>query len=171
MTPGRSALALLLLTVLGCRSNPADDKIPARARAALESGEPFELLSLDPLATMRESRSKQEEAKSGERFHGWKVLGRAQVRDGHARTRLLTALKQGVGENDGKSAMCFVPRHGIRVKHDGQVVDFVICFQCFQVQVFVEGAPADGFLVTGSPQRAFDQALRDAGVPLPGAGP
>jgi hypothetical protein len=53
------------------------------------------------------------------------------------------------------------------LKGDGKTVDLVICFQCFSVQVFVDGKRQEGFLTTGDPQEVFDSVLKAAGVKLP----
>ena len=63
-------------------------------------------------------------------------------------------------------AMCFNPRHGIHVVRGETVHDLVICFECLQVEVFENGQPAKGFLVSDSPQSVFEDALRAANVPL-----
>jgi hypothetical protein len=138
------------------------NKTPDDLLAALEQGEPFELLSLSPEIF----RDKPEG-----NFHGWKVLGTAEVSDAEARKTLVAALKKGVDESDGSAAGCFNPRHGIRVMQDGKETDFVICFQCHHVLVFAADQPAQGFTVTKSPQADFDRVLTEAHVPLPPKGP
>jgi hypothetical protein len=135
-----------------------DDKIPAGARAALKHAESFELYSLDPDFKQK---------KAGEGFNDWKVLGKTTVKEAATRGRLLTALNQGVKENDGQVAACFNPRHGIRVKAGDKTLDLVICFECYQVEVHEGGKRTGHFLTTGSPQRVFDEVLRAAGVELP----
>ena len=66
-------------------------------------------------------------------------------------------------------AGCFNPRHGIRLIGGGETTDLVICFECLQVQVFVDGRRPGGFLTSASPQPAFDQVLLAAGIALPEA--
>jgi hypothetical protein len=44
--------------------------------------------------------------------------------------------------------------------------DFVICFECFQVMVYVEGGKGQRFLITDSPAIVFNQTLQHAKVPL-----
>lgn len=152
-----SVLAFAALLMVGCTSKSADSKIPENARSALDKADEFELLSLDP-------DRKQEESEDD--FHGWKVLGRTQIKDADTRAKVVAALKKGVGENDGIVARCFNPRHGIRATYEGETVEFVICFECFQVLVYA-GEKGDGsFLTTASPQPVFDDVLREAGVPL-----
>lgn len=151
------ALVLATTLLVGCGSMSADSKIPTGVVAVLEDADQFELLSIDPDRPQERPRDD---------FHGWKVLGRSQIKDAETRKKLLSALKKGVGENDGTAAACFDPRHGIRATHEGRTVDLVICFECFQVQFYVGEKREGGFLTTGSPQTVFDQVLRDAGVPL-----
>ncbi len=60
---------------------------------------------------------------------------------------------------------CFQPRHSIRAEHKGQTVDFLICFECRPIHVFVGGKKAVVY-TTDSPQDAFDAVLKKANVPL-----
>jgi hypothetical protein len=147
-----------LLTGASVRAEEKENKIPDELRAILEKAEQFELLSLSP-------DRPQEQPKVA--FHGWKVLGKTTVKDAETRRKLVTAFKKGVAENNGIVAACFNPRHGIRVTADGKTVDFVICFECDQVQAFVGDKKEPGFLITDSPQAVFDGVLKEARVPLP----
>jgi hypothetical protein len=160
MTFYRSAL-LALLMLLTARAavlgGEKDNKIPDDLRVILEKAEQFELLSLSP---------EQLREKPKNTFHDWKVLGKTTVKDAEVRKKLVTAFKKGVAENKGEAARCFNPRHGIRVTHDEKTVDFVICFECFQVQVFAGEKQVKGFLITDSPAATFDQVLKEAKVPL-----
>ncbi len=153
-------LAFVGLPLLAGCTGAGQDKIPAAARAVLDNAEQFELLSLDPDHRQRET--------PGEHFHGWKVLGKTPVADAGTRQRLVAALKRGTAENDGMVAACFNPRHGIRVTRGGETLDFVICFECLQAEVFAGEQRTGQFLTSSSPQPAFDEVLRAAGVPLPG---
>src|SRR5215470_6841582 len=122
----RSVLFTLFALLMASGSASAD-KIPAKLLALLEKGEQFELLSLSP------DRPKE---KPKDAFHGWEVLGRTTVKNAEARKTLVAAFNKGVEDNKGIVAACFNPRHGIRVTHDGKTADFVICFECYQVQAF-----------------------------------
>jgi hypothetical protein len=131
--------------------------MPPAAVAALEGAQTFELLSLSP-----EHLSEP----PADAFHRWKVLGTTKVTDPAVRTRLISALKQGVAENvDGMVASCFNPRHGLRITANGQTTDFVICFECLQVEMHAGGVKSS-FLTMSSPQPEFDQVLKSAGIPL-----
>jgi hypothetical protein len=157
---GIPACVLATTLLVGCGVTSAGSKMPASAKAVLEQADQFELLSIDP---------HRPQEKPQDDFHGWKVLGRIQIKDAETRNKLLAALKKGVNDNDGIAAACFDPRHGIRVTHEGKTMDLVICFECFQVQVYAAEKREHDFLTTGSPQRVFDEVLRDAGVPLAAA--
>jgi len=135
--------------------------LPASAVAILDKAETIELYSLDP-------SSELEKLKDGG-FRGWKVLGKTTV-SREMKATVLKSLYKGIAENKGKAAFCFIPRHAIRATHDGKTVDLVICFECYQIQVF-EGEQAGGVLVTRSPQPLLDKVLRDANVPLPKPAP
>jgi hypothetical protein len=148
--------ALFAAGLAGCDGDKKN-KMPDDLRAVLESADQFELLSLSPDRL-------EEKPKDG--FHGWKVLGKTTVQDAETRKKLVAALQKGVEENTGIAAGCFNPRHGIRVTRDGQATDFVICFECLQVEVYSGETARRGFLVTNSPQPAFDAVLKEAKLPL-----
>ncbi len=136
----------------------ADNPIPAEVLAALAKADAVELLSLDPMRPMVPPK---------DGFHGWKVLGRTAVKDEKTHTALLTSLRKAAEASDGTAAFCFNPRHGLRVTTGKATVDLVICFECLQVRAFAgDDARPKGFLITGGPQKGFDQVLKDAGVPL-----
>ncbi len=144
---------LMLLLAVGCSSG---SRLPSAAEQALQGSADFELLSLEPL----------EEKTDGSGFHGWKILGTTPIKDSGTRAKLVSALKAGVADYDGGVAACFIPRHGIRVAHDGKTHEFVICFQCAQVQWYIDGQRVRGFPISGSPQLVFDEILEDANIPL-----
>jgi hypothetical protein len=129
--------------------------IPGVAAKVMRDATSFELLSLDP-----------ERGRDNADFHRFKVLGRTMVSDALTRKRLYNALQSGARWNLPFPAMCFNPRHGLRVTTGGNTVDLVICFECSQVQVWQGNSHVTTFIVGQSPEPVFDQALRDAGVPL-----
>jgi hypothetical protein len=152
----RTLLIVLALgpPVLGCADIEPPYSLPPPEAATLEKGDSFELLSLEPLESPAEEGN----------FHGWKVLGRVTVEE-NMRRRLVEALKKGV-ENQGVSADCFQPRHGIQVQLDGKVFAIVVCFECRSAESFIDDNRGSGFYVSPSPQPVFDDVLRRAGIPL-----
>jgi hypothetical protein len=140
------------------------NRIPEVVQRLFGKAETFELYSLDPERKVGDD-GKVVEVKDG--FHGWKVLGKTEVKGAAERKRLADALRLGAEDNFGMAAACFIPRHGLRLKGGGKTVDLVICFECLQVSVFVDGERKQGFLTTGEPQKEFDSQLKAAGVKLP----
>jgi hypothetical protein len=131
----------------------ARGEIPKDARDALEKADQIELLSINP---------KLPKEKPKDSFQGYEVRGRKLLKDKQDRQKLVEAFEKGAKDNKGVSDRCFNPRHGLRVTHNKKTVEFLICFECLQVQVYVDGKrkEADDFLVTKSPQRTFDQFLK-----------
>jgi hypothetical protein len=160
------ACCVLLALLIGCVSAlgkadavaaQGENKLPAAVREALEKAEGMTLLSLDP--------DEKAGVDAPVQFHGWKVLGKTEVKDKAARAKLVAALVEGASKKGLEPAKCFNPRHGLHLTYKGKSVDLVICFECAQVRV--HGAGADRFLIARSPQPALDKILKDAGVPLP----
>jgi hypothetical protein len=151
------SLPVALLIGLSAQVAAQDNKIPDQARAILENASQFELLSIGHGLSMKNPT---------EDFHGWPVIGKTTVEDSNTRNRLVAALEKGVEENKGDSMKCFNPRHGIRGAHNGMTADFVICFECFQVMMYVTGEKEQRFLITASPAPVFNQTLQHAKVPL-----
>jgi len=132
-----------------------ENKLPADAVNILVKAEQFELLSLDP---------NSEGDKSKDAFHGYKVLGKTEVKEAGARKKLVESLAKGM-EGEIHPAKCFNPRHGISATHDGKSVHLVICFECHQFRAYTDPCKSTLFLVDKAPEPAFDKILKDAGIP------
>ncbi|HEY2589135.1 MAG TPA: hypothetical protein VGI81_25555 [Tepidisphaeraceae bacterium] len=125
----------------------------------LDGAERYELFSLEPWMGVP--------APGAGWFCNHAILGRVVITDRAVQDRLNTALRAGAWESDGSVGACFNPRHGIRVTHAGVNTDYLICFECRQVQVWRDGKLSHTFLTAPTPQPPFDDVLRAAGVPLP----
>lgn len=130
-----------------------DNRIPDEALAILEQAEHLTVFSVDPVFPKTKPR---------EALHGWRVLGQVEVADAGTRARLVTALKRGVEEHRGEMMRCFIPRHAVRATHGGKTTDIVICFECYNARVYVDGRQLPGFLVAQSPEPVFTRALAGA---------
>ncbi|MGE3806016.1 MAG: hypothetical protein AB7K24_15190 [Gemmataceae bacterium] len=147
-------LYLLVFGFLWCAgAQTSADTIPAPAQTALDKGAKLELFALSP--------DPEEGKNAKEAFHGYKVLNKTTL-EGGDKSKIAAAFKKAVAANQGKAAFCFNPRHGIRVVHDKKTVDFLICFECFQVHLFIDGKEAKGFLTENSAQPVFDAMLKKA---------
>jgi len=140
----------------GCANKRVPHTIPSEIITALEHGEEFELLSLEPTEGQADDES---------RFRKWKVLGKTAL-DEDTRLKLVAAFKQGVAENAGVHAACFIPRHGIQVRHGGKVFNLVICFECMWARTYIDAQEINYIDVSRSPQPVFDDALIRGSVPL-----
>jgi len=127
-----------------------DNRIPDEALAILGQAEHLTVFSVDPVFPKTKPR---------EDFHGWRVRGKTVVADPGTRASLVTALKHGVDEHRGEMMRCFIPRHAVRATHGGKTADVVICFECYNARVYVDGRQLPGFLVSQSPEPAFARVL------------
>lgn len=100
----------------------------------------------------------------GKSFHGYTILGSAELSAKADRQKLLSALAKSIRESDGDPFACFSPRHGLRFSVAGRTSDIVICFQCESSRAY--GFKFKSFLQTGSAQSAFDDFLTGKGVKL-----
>jgi hypothetical protein len=76
-----------------------------------------------------------------------------------------------MAENNNSEGLCFTPRHGIHATRAGATVDLVVCFECLQIYLYVNGSEIRNggevrFLTSKSPEAVFDKVLADANVPL-----
>lgn len=150
-------LAGLLLAFGVVRGHAGDehDRLPPAASNLLDEAGAIELISLDP---------RERPAGPGGSFHGWKVLGRAAIRDAAERRAIVASLGRAIG-SAAEVAGCFEPRHGLRATRGTQSLDLVICFSCRWVEAHFEGRTSS-VRIADSPKSAFNKALREAGVKL-----
>lgn len=151
-----------VLAAIGCESRPVQpiirpQALPSDVRKILDAAERFILLSIEG-----EGEGKPDSTESS--FHGFDILGKAEINDDREREQLLGALYRGIAESDGRPAVCFAPRHGISATLGDETVDLVICFECFQILVYEK--QQHHVCITDSPSDAFSAALKRAGLPL-----
>jgi len=101
----------------------------------------------------------------GETFHGFPILGKVAITDRGERRKVWAAIQDGMSGSDGQMAKCFRPRHGVRVVEGGKVVDYVVCFECFRVDIHT-GEQTEIRGITRDAQPILDRHLTAAGVPL-----
>jgi hypothetical protein len=157
----RILFLLFLLAAPTTRPVPRENQLPAPVRDVLVHADTLELLSLDP------GRPGRPAAMPLNAFHGWTVLGRTTIQDATQRKAVVGALDRGVAEG-AFAARCFDPRHGVRAMRGKTVVELVICFECRQIEAFVDGKEAGSALTSPSPKAPLDRALREAKIPLAG---
>jgi hypothetical protein len=155
-------ILLLVLAALAATAWLRWHGMPRVAMRALTNADQYELLSLQPRASGIMGSG------DAPMFCGQQLLGRIGVTDPAVRLKLNDALQRGVREisDPNQVKACFNPRHGIRVTRSGVTTNFVICFECRQVQVWRGGTEIASFLTSASPQPVFDEVLQRAGVSL-----
>jgi hypothetical protein len=156
-----SDVSLAIARARTASEDAPENAVPDEVLTILREGEPLELVSLhhDDLYEFQEG---------DEKLIHWKVLGRTTIDEDDTRRRLIAALERGVAKHDGSVARCFWPRHAFSTTYDGHRYDILVCFQCYQVEVYRDGEKDEAlsFLIGKSPQRVFDRVLKDADVPL-----
>jgi hypothetical protein len=125
----------------------------------MRSPEKLTLFSID--GTERWRRGK---ISASEYFRGYPILGKIEIEGAEQRQRLISALKQAVATSSGKPD-CFWPRHALKVTENGATTEYVICFQCGQVEEY--GAwNSWNRAISADFQPVFDAPLKAAGVPI-----
>lgn len=162
--------ATIGFTVFRLRQPPCFAPVPAMAlikefprgeAAMLLHPDRFELLSLYP----KEQGCFQANASC---FHGFSVLGRADIKDVGQRQQLVGALYGTIMDREGAlgSAACFSARHGLHLTKQGKTLDVLICFQCGQTHT---SGPAGARLLPASEtgRKTFEAAVRSTQLPVP----
>lgn len=131
----------------------------------LSSAKSFTLYSID--GNWYDSENKP---KTDETFHDYPVLGRTEIKDSKEREAIVAALQKSLDESNGEKAKCFRPRHGISVKNKEQTTDYVICFECFAMEVH-NADSKEVKTITNSPRSVFNEFMKKNNIPLAPTGP
>jgi hypothetical protein len=152
------AKCLIFASLLWLMASPAwgqgkKKELPEEIQTALQKAPNITLYSVEPTRV-----------KEGDNIQGWKVLGKTELK-AEARKAVVKQLLDSVAEGK-EGARCFIPRHAIRVTHDGKTFDLVICFECNWVYAWV-GDKRHQATCTKGPEVSWNKILTDAGVKLP----
>jgi hypothetical protein len=104
---------------------------------------------------------------SGELFHSFPVLGKVDIASPKDRTYILAAIKKGIARGD-RGAKCFWPRHGVKFVQAGKTIEYLICFECKEYQLYTDGVQSHEYTEsTGDTAHpVLDKHLEGAGIPL-----
>lgn len=134
---------------------PSDQTIstllPGNARDVFEHPDKLILYSLQPPEHLV--------IKGLPSFHDVPVLGKVEVSDEEARASIRRAVYDGFAR-DADRKMCYMPRHGIRAVKGKQTVDLVLCFQCEQMKIFLNGKGSDYLGFGGKHYEELDAILK-----------
>lgn len=150
-----TVLATLALATLatGCSS------LPEPAAGVLGGAEELEVFSIESSMERRGEPMPE----GAELLHGNRVIAKAAVTDAAEREAIVSIVEGGL-DPSVPPALCFVPRHAVRAKRAGKTIELVICYQCNQVKVFVDGLDGET-LTTSNVQKDLDAAFQRAGLP------
>lgn len=95
---------------------------------------------------------------------GFKILGKA-VLDEKQTAQAAHEFRAVIIPRDNTFAMCFQPRHALRIESGGHRYDFVLCYECEDLSILKDGVKIDDFRVKGSPA-ALNAMLKALNVPL-----
>jgi hypothetical protein len=160
--------AILLLMIV-VESNY--HRVPSAAWRCLRAPRNMALLSIDPDYARELKELDAPGLRDAVYFHGLKeylVLGATEIRDEDTRHAVATAVKWAVLRANPLRAKirCFDPRHAIRFTDDSGDYEFLICFECKEMWVYVDGKRVAAVPISGSPD-SFNEILKAAHVPLP----
>lgn len=150
---GRILLCVLLAAAPHARAQP--NVLSAEAKAALHSGGPAILYSLEPWADPDEKAA---------RLHNFEILGQSPLSVSQ-RSTAVEAIDAAIAGFDNVVASCFDPRHALRIQSNGHTYDFLLCYSCHQLEIYRDDKWLESLGAAGSP--AVLNALLDSlRVPL-----
>jgi len=149
-------LCLLPMAVPGSLAGALHNNLPPDAAEALRAPEKVVLYSLEPVAPPGEKTNN---------FNGYKILGHVDLVQDQA-VKAIVELKSVVSAWDGVVAECFEPRHALRVTAGNHTYDFLLCYECHQLEVYRDGKSIASLGATGSP-KVLNGLLSAANIPLP----
>jgi len=158
----RRATSVLLLSVLSACSIS-----PSPQLRLLDGAPRVELFTLRPASARMEPVEPNVEL-----FHDYPVLGRATLNDPRRASELARLIQRGLDASDGSAAMCFIPRHGLRVERDGESLELVICYECLRIQAHESHAGAgpetDTWLTSQSVEPEVTRLFAELGLKIAG---
>jgi hypothetical protein len=153
-----SMVAGLFLASENLGASPVNaERISAEISAANE----VVIYSLEPgNAAKREDKG----ACVGLCYYGWAVLGQTRI---SLRSLPVRQIKSWLDKPESdEQSLCFEPRHGVRIVTATSVIDFVVCFECDAVEIYVDAKASGHALSPSNVQVDWDRLLSKAGVRL-----
>jgi hypothetical protein len=118
-------LLMLCTTLVGAAESDQSKRIP------LENIQKVELISvtpeLDPSNILKPDESKT--------FHGFPVLGRREIENRSAIKEIIGALNGSLRPHISNLCL-FSPRHALKIFYKDSEMDYLICYQCGDVEKF-----------------------------------
>ena len=155
----RVAFLLFILAISACAPIRTEKLSESEVLQILATSDSAVLYSLEPWTSPNTA---------GERLQGFLVRGKTEL--DHSKTQeATTAFKDAIlaWESSGNNfaAACFDPRHALRIVSNEHTYDFLLCYQCLQLEVFEDDESVAWFGVMGSPA-VLNEMLASANIPL-----
>jgi hypothetical protein len=101
----------------------------------------------------------EDEQKAKGSFHGYEILAQAKAESAEQRKEIGSFVGAVLHWNKLRMALCFNPRHGLRVISGKDTLDLVICFECSRVEVYDNGKLGGTFALTRQATNPLDRLL------------
>ncbi|MCB1225798.1 MAG: hypothetical protein KDK99_08330 [Verrucomicrobiales bacterium] len=142
-----SILALFLLGGIGCSTLHIKKPVSCDSAALLkfQDADQIILYSLYPSEVrnlVMDKRPESERLIGLPEFHEFPVFGTVRLSDSAQVTSWATTLQTALVDRP-ESVCDFMPRHGVRIIHQGLVTDFLMCFTCGDMVVWTEQSRAE----------------------------
>jgi len=136
------------------------NELPDIAVQALAAPDSVVLYSLEPWTENPDADRNWKGAK----FHGYNCLGQITL-TGLDEQTAIAEFKKAVPKEVQPMALCFDPRHALRVVSGHHSYDFLLCYECAQMEVYVDGKQITTLSASGSPD-ILNGLLKKAGIPI-----
>ena len=108
------------------RPSISEHEFPSEVTIALKAPNKAVLYSLEPW---------EEPAPGESTLHGFKIIGQLNL-DRDLEQTVVAQFKAAITTWDGTGAGCFDPRHGLTVTSGGKTYDFLLCYECGELEIF-----------------------------------
>ncbi|MGB8352655.1 MAG: hypothetical protein WCD79_02080 [Chthoniobacteraceae bacterium] len=136
-------------------ASAAPNVIPDEALKALRSPKTAIFYSLEPWERLK---------KGDKTLHGYKILGKTTLAPKEEQG-VAGAFEKAVGDWDGRIAMCFDPRHALRISSETHIYEFLLCYNCHQLYIYKDDKELASIGAAGSP-KFLNSLLAAAQVPV-----
>lgn len=143
----------------------APSPFPASVTAVLAAATTGTLYSLNPAMFRSQSDGP---ITAADAFHNFQILGKVDL-DAKQLPAVVGAFQAAAvaGEKMEGVALCFNPRHGLRVAVNGHTYDFVLCYECSRLNIYEDDQQIAAMNAVGAP-KVLNDLLSAAKVPISG---
>ena len=149
-------LAVVAVNVAQARGS---NRIPVEAKGALENPSKMVLASISPTILRDNIFSRLTEPIAHRHFHGWRLFGKTNITDRRTQRKIASAVEKAVENSNGWMATCFNPRHAVEVVAGSKTYLFIICYECYRMEVYC-GDSRIATLEINGPSQPLDEPLQ-----------